>query len=362
MARLLALNLSTRERRLAIAAGVLILVFPLYLAGRQLHGRLRLLDGEIDALEQQVLYSHELTNQADAIDERFNAIAVEHSSGWTQEQIHSRLSLEITRLCAKNVPPRDTPAPPGSPMLVTIRQLPSGTLNDTGEGYREYHMEFRTEPTSIHSLVTFLSRLQESPQALRIDRLDLVRPPESEMVTATVAVTRTVIDDDTVREQRASVAQDPGPSGNLIQNPGFEERDSSGAGVPKWAAEGAEVSQGGRFFTEGSLGLTATLAEGVAEAHIYQKVTLEAGQCYDLTFDLAAEGDVTVGLLDEMTGALLDKPVQVVSDGGFHRYHLRFTAPDASGNPVAVRVPFVAMSGDGARMFLDNVSLSKGGS
>ncbi|MBN2309534.1 MAG: hypothetical protein JXR94_11215 [Candidatus Hydrogenedentes bacterium] len=357
-------RISPRERRLATGAASVILIGLVYLLALQAFARLDALDLEIEGLQQDLLYAARLAEQAEGVDAVFDAIAAEHSSQWSQEEIHDRLRREISRLAAKNAPPQGEVAPQGSPMLVDIRSLPSGLLDEGGEGYRQYHIEFRTEPAPIQNLAVFLERLQESPQALRIDRVDLKRPPQAGLFTATIAVTRTVIDDaapggGAPGPAPAPAQMDaPAPAANRARNPSFEQWDGDEAGFPEWQSEGLVLTQGTTHASDGAACLAAHARQpgGI----LFQLHELEAGATYDLYADILATGRAQLSATLDESGAPLESPVELDADGARYRYHVRFTVPGAPGTRVLLRAPCIVLEGDGKSLFLDNVVLMAG--
>ena len=264
-------KISPRERRLAIATASVIVLSAVWFVSLKALSSLDLLDGTIGAIRQELAYQEELARQADTVDRAFNGIATEHSSRWTQEEIHDRLRLEITRLAAENVPPPGAPVPAGSPTLVKFKSLPSGVLYPGGKGYRQYHIELQTQPTSIKKLTTFLERLQESKQALRVDRLEIRRPPEANQVTADIGVTRTVIDADLADQvsPAGDAAGSPPAGANLVRNPSFEAWDEDSATFRHWGADRLDIGRGTMGASDGALCLTGrALAAGAA---VYQR-------------------------------------------------------------------------------------------
>lgn len=345
-------SISVREQRLTLGVLGAILAALALLLTRAALDRLDTLDATAASLEQQLFHLDQLAKQAEDVETAFTDIAAEHSSEWTQEEIYDRLRREITRLATKDVPPRGEAARPNAAKLVDIRTLPSGNL-EQGTGYRQYHIRFKTEPAPIRNLVLFLARLQESPQALRIDRVEMVRPAEATVVTATIDVTRTVIDDEPGEEEPAPAAPEP----VLLANPSFEEFDAAGKSFPGWEAGGLDLAASALNVTDGETALMGVAK--AAGASVYQRQELAAGVTYDLWVDMAATGPCTLAAWDEAADAALSAPAEDPGDSGVRRYHVRFTAPEHESGRVTLRVPCIVVKEEGAKVFVDNVRFNR---
>jgi len=151
-------HLSERERWLAIAtAGVIGLALAL-LVGMRVIAYLRDLDRTVARLEQDIENYAEQDARGVSVGRAYAGVAAQHSSAWTEAEIHNRLRQEIYRLALE-----DPDGPPDSPnKLVEIPTLRQGALRDTGHGYREYQLSIKIPQTDIYSLVLFLIRLQAS--------------------------------------------------------------------------------------------------------------------------------------------------------------------------------------------------------
>ncbi len=353
-------RLSQRERRLALVTGLLVIAFLAFFAVAMALDQVDTLDVTAASLESELVHLTQLSRQADKVERAFNIIAEQHSSEWTQEEIHDRLRREITRLAAKNAPPPGHTVEPGSPALVGIPALPSGALDARGEGYRQYHSKFKTGPASIQDIVVFLARLQESPQALRLDEVELFRrSPELAQVVATVGVTRTVIGDEVASARPGTRQAAPPPvQENLIKNAGFEEWDSAGSRFSEWESEQIQLASKPEHATEGAVCLSARAS--APQAMVYQKVNLVAGEPYDLYLDVMATGGARLAVVDDMLASMLFDPVELKADGKAYQYHIRFTAPGNPGAGVTLRVPCVVLEGEGDTLSLDNVRLAQG--
>ncbi len=188
--------MSPRERRLAAITTVIVGIMLAYIGVSRTVGHIKNLDTTI-ALRQGELRADTVRAATyDRVVQTFSAVAEEHSSQLDEAKIRDRLLAEILRLSMAKIPPASSAATSYTgPKLVNIPSFPEGELEDLGDGYREYRIQLRTDPTRIDNIATFLQRIEESEQLLRVDSLELRRPnPEETSVTANILVTRTLID------------------------------------------------------------------------------------------------------------------------------------------------------------------------
>lgn len=346
-------KLSRRERRLAAAAVLAIAGVLAYGTASRLLGRLRELDDTIDRLEAELYQYTVQAARLEEVDRAYAAVAEQHSSEWTQAEIHDRLRTELLRLSLLTLPPPGAlPAAFSGEHLVEIPLWPAGALDDRGEGYREYHIRIVTKPTSIANIAVFLQRLHESGQILRVDRMELVRPnPDAADVAVTMTVTRTIIGDAPV-SSRTRESEEPE---NLARNAGFEEWDDVLNTFPEWGVENLHVTQAGNGVGEGSWGLQAAAGEGVGV--VYQIQRLRSGATYDLEAEIAAVGAVRLDVLVDETSNAMEGSIPLEGDGLLRRYRVRFTAPAGAADTVFVRAPVIALDEADAQVFMDSVRL-----
>lgn len=347
---------SARERRLFVLTAAALLAALSFIAVLRALDRIDLLDANVAALEQRLRAYTEQMVVADKVYHAFQRIALQHSSQWTQEEIHDRLRVEIARLSMREAPPAGSPLPASSgAALVEIRQMPIGTLEDSDAGYRSYQIDFRTEPTSIQNLTTFIQRLQQSPQALRIDSLDIIRDPLSAQVTARLRVTRTIIDDADAPVPAVVMEEPAVRPVNIARNPGFEVWDANTSRFPDWEFEGLAAAKQIDGATEGYACLHARTNGPIGQ--IYQLQDLRPGTNYDLYLDACLSGQGIVRIAEGESGTPLPGEQSLRTDGKPYRYHLRFTAPEGTRASVALRAPLIVLQGEGAVLQLDNIVL-----
>lgn len=351
-------NLSASERRLAVVTAVLLAAFAVFLVVNRCLDALETLDATIESQELALVQFTEQAALAAPVERAFQAMATQHSSKWTQQEIHDRLAFEIRRLTLRQVPPEGAPLPPARPgdSLVEIRAMPAGALDDSGNGYRSYQINFRTEPTSIQNIATFLQRLQQSTQALRVDFLELTRQPLSTDITAEFHVTRTVIDDAGASDA-VTAAVEAAPAGNVTRNGGFEMWDAAQQQPADWNANGVAMSPETIEKTEGATALKATAS--AAGATVYQVQQLRAGATYEMRFDAASTGTVRIDVIDEATGDPMEGSSSLGTEPGMFAYRFRFTVPGSEAVPIPMRAPNFTFETVGASLIIDNVTIEE---
>ncbi|MBX7256366.1 MAG: hypothetical protein K1Y02_08380 [Candidatus Hydrogenedentes bacterium] len=348
-------KLSPSERRLAVLAAVLLAGAVLVVGTIRAIDSIAAMDETIADLQQDLLYYKQQTVQAEAVDKAYQAIATQHSSQWTQEEIHDRLWREIRRLTQKNLPKPGEEAPPmqANNLLVDIRNMEKGTLDNSGEGYRKYTVAFRTEDAPIQNLAQFLERLQQSDQALRVDSLEISRQPATTAVGAKFTVTRTIIGDATTSPP---VVEAPAPVSkvNLVRNPSFENWDSQTSMPTDWTADGCTMIQSQQYMTEGQSSVRVTAEKDGAS--LYQIQNLVAGNTYELSLDLQAQAPATITVANN-DGAPLGKGETAKADSGVYTYRFFITVPGEPGATVPIRAPFIVLEAKTSVVTVDNVSL-----
>ncbi|GMW02731.1 MAG: hypothetical protein AMXMBFR84_38670 [Candidatus Hydrogenedentota bacterium] len=343
-------KLSDREQRLAmVTAGVLVSA-----AGALIVLRCLSVIGELDETilqkQQDLLFYSEQALLSEVVDRQYNAMAEQHSSVWTEEEIHDRLRREIARLAMRDLSPTasETQPAPGS-QLVEIRQMPRGIMDTSGLGYRAYQVSFRTEPTDLRNLVEFLQRLMQSSQAFRIDNLVLTRQPLEKLVTAQITVTRTIIDS----KSDATTAPEVNEVENLAVNGGFESWDDVAAQFPSWNAPACEATRDKSTYSEGSQ--AAHFKALSAGAAIYQIVEAPPDVSLTIDVDAAVTGTARLELQDAFTLKAFEGGMPMKNDGKLYRYRLRFNVP--AGNGVSLAVPVIVIEQAGTAVTLDRVNV-----
>ena len=342
-------GLSPREKFLFLITGAAVAGGLALLIATQAIRRIDDLNSRISGLEQELLNLTEQDRRTASVEDAFREVATEHSSRWTEQEIHDRLREEIYRLALTNPPPEGEAAQgeiAHSDFMVQIPTLREGVLYDSGEGYREYQISFRLSPTSPANLLKFLARIQTSRQSLRIDGAEVSRDPSGTDVNAAIDITRTVVDN-------GPEGETAGPEMvSLLANGGFE----TGIGEP-WVAPGCTVEGSETFVTEGNLGLVAIAETGAGT--LYQPVALDSGQFYRLEADIAATGAARLSVVDEKDPAAIQGGQDIAPDGTTNRYTLLFSPAGKPGESRSVLVPHITLSSAGATVNLDNVRLTQ---
>jgi hypothetical protein len=342
-------RLSVREQRLANAVGLLLAAYLCLRIVRGALGQIDELDARIDRLQADIVnFSHQITRKQ-SVEEEYGKVAAQHSSEWTQAEIHDRLRQEIYRLAERQPPPLNEQGVPvttttNSGKLVEIPAIGQGILIEGEDGFREYRLSFRIPNAELRDMVDFLDRLQMSPQSLRIDGLDLLRDPMGKTVGATLNITRIVAAgvssasaSGATGEERALTAQDL----NVTQ----WDCDQCATRVER-AAEGAA-----------SPALSAHSAEGGGA--LYMARALPAGAVYELEMDLRARGDVWLQVQPEEGGDENATVVPVSSTGETYRYRCRYTVPGKAGLRTRLRVPLIELETAGSAVWLEHFAMDR---
>lgn len=342
-------RLNARERTLALAVGALAVAMIALMAYRGAVSRLEAMDRAIDRLHQDIVNYHYQMARRQSVEAQYERVAAQHSSQWTEAEIHDRLRAEIYRLAQKVPPPLGEDGIPvrttsEEGRLVEIPSLQQGVLLDGGEGYREYRISLRLPQTELMPLVAFLQRLQESPQALRIDSLEISREPLRPVTAARIDITRTVAD--AAPEDTAGGGGKPGP-----------DSDWDRLGLADWKAEGALIRRQKESAQDSVPYMTvqANTERGVA----YRTIPVAAGASYDLYLDLRCAGRVSLGISGDTGESLLESPVSVEPGEALNRYHIQFTAPKNASREIQMRVPALLLEGTDAEAIVHRMVLRK---
>jgi len=324
--------LAPRERRLALLTAATVVLFLLTTVWRAAVNRLNELDTRADALADTLLnYRQQIARRA-AVESAYAKIAAQHSSQWSEAEIHDRLRQEIYRL-ARKVPqdldetgkPLNVPNEMGN--LVEIPSLGKGEMTEGGRGYRQYLLNLRIPQTNMNDLVSFLERLQSSPQSLRIDRLEISRNPDNPVVSAVIDITRTVADGYTPPPELADFLK--GGSGGQTEG---QAKVSPKGRIPL-NPEDWTVKQCTAVREEDSGGWPYLRIRAVGDGAVAELPRrLPAETPLEMIVEAGVTGNVTLGVGDT-DGKTYPTP-EPMRPGGTHRYTVRFR-PSGSGERVA---------------------------
>ena len=325
-------HLNVRERRLAQVVALLVLLFMGYNLVQNSLVRLNELDARIDNYQQDLVNYRQQIALRQRVEQRYSRIAAQHSSAWSESEIQDRLRQEIYRL-AMRTPPGLTPD--GYPerssddrdTLVLVPTLGQGTLQEGGQGYREFMIAFRVPRAEFANMVTFLERLQTSPQSLRIDDLEINRSPLTTEVQSMIQITRTIVDG------TDTLSADVPETLPLA-------RWEDGLNPEDWQCDGCELTGG----SDGEQVLLAS-TNGSDSGALYTTYPLEGGRSYRILLDALSAGNVSLAAAWGETGRPAGNPVQLQNDGMRYTYELTFTAPYEAEAAGEVRIPVMHLAG-----------------
>ncbi len=343
-------KISPREQRLAVIMAVLALLLAVAAMGRSAYEHLIALDNQILQLQDNILTFHREMALKQSVEAQYMKVAAQHSSRWTEAEIHDRLRAEIYRLAQVDPPPLDENGTPvrttsDSGSLVEIPTLQPGTLNDSGEAYREYQINVNVSSAPLDALLTFLERLQASPQSLRLDIIDIAREPLANVGAARIELTRTVVNgtDEPIKVPQGS------------QLPPRQEREN--IRLKEWRCEGAALEE--------LPGDNPAVPRGIMMAAdqpgdaIFFKDVFVAGTSYDLFLEAAVSGAATIGIEDVLAKKMLPGAESAKGDGNAYRYHIEFTVPEGTSPTVELRAPVIVAGAPDTKAAVFSLRLKK---
>lgn len=346
-------QLEPRERLLFVVTAGVVVAVAIGLFATRMVSTLDRLDTRARQLEDQLISLHEQEIRSEGIRKAYAEVQEQHSSAWTGEEIHDRLRREIDRLALRTPYPEGGSPPSGGAReedyLVFVPRMTQGALSEE-ENYREYKITLRANPTSLDAIVTFLTRLQQSNQALWIDRLNLTRSPEDTKIACEIVVNRAVL----AGTQRLDASVSDEPLLGRLRNPSFEYWRLNEKRFPAWEGDGVLMSDTDRWVTDGRRGLEASVTKD--GARIFQTVDVVAGREYELSVDVAttSPGRLTVEL---EAGGVAATGQELVPDGNMYRYRLTFRVPGAGAETVRMRIPVIISETSGGVVRMDRANL-----
>jgi len=329
-------RLSSRERTLVLAVSLLVPLFVVMLVARGAVLKVHDLDARIDGLQRQIVDYHFQIAQKQLVEAEYEKVATQHSSEWDEQTISDRMRAEIRRLARKFPPPLDDTGMPVTTEnehgdLVEFPGLGEGTLS-TGEGYREYTLRLSLNQDDLNDVIHYVERIQNSPQSLRIDDLELYRPPMTTLASVNLAITRTVVDRDT---SNAAVVTDAQPV----------------ADTGAWVADGCRLE-----------GTNPERVRAVAErdrANVYRLVSLPAGGIYEMQLDVTTKTSSWMAVANPEGTRRLKGAFSFVDDGAKRRYRAQFMVPGKRGASTELRLPMVTVASQDGEVRLSGFKLSK---
>src|SRR5690606_30650139 len=126
-------GLNRREQTLAGLIGAMMALMVVWSIVSGAAARLDRLASEVDRLQEQVVNSKRQILKRQSVEERYAAVAAQHSSTWDQYEVYERLRQEIFRLAQKVPPALNEDGVPeratsGTGDLVRIPELRQGTM------------------------------------------------------------------------------------------------------------------------------------------------------------------------------------------------------------------------------------------
>jgi hypothetical protein len=339
-------RMSVREQRLASIVGIVVVLSICVTTVRSGWEHIKDLDDTIGNLQQDLINYHGQIAKKKSIEAQYDKVAKQHSSQWTEAEIHDRLRGEIYRLAQKTppklneegVPVRTTTA---EGTIVNIPSLQPGSLDTTAGGYRQYHISFFAPYETLEQILIFLERLMASPQSLRIDVLDLVRGELAQSGSAKIDITRTVV---------AGAPTD----GKDQQE---EKTEKQAVSPPAWKCDGGTIEEIAGDTPGKPIGFKGKAAQ--AEARFYLSQTVTCGETYDLTADLMSAGKCRIAISGESGENEFAGSEALQDDGQLFRYRIQFTVPGENGSKVTLCVPSIVLESAEASAAVYNLLLKK---
>lgn len=336
--------LSPREKRLASAVGALVALFVVFSIVRTALGTLASMDAQINRLQQTILNVENQIRHRESIEAQYARVASQHSSAWSEAEILDRLRAEIYRLAQKEPPALNADGVPEevtskSGELVTIPTIQQGNLSEGEQGYREYMLSFSVPPAPLENMLNFVDRLQNSPQSLRVDAIELVRDPLGDEVSANLTITRTIV---------AGVAEGGKVNGEKEAAPAGEAPKGQRLVAADWKCDDCTVTPVPAEGEASELVITATAPGAVA----YLERAMPPAQ-YEMVIDAAASGPATLGIADD--GQPLEGAQEMAGSGRPARYTVQFMP--RSSERVPLRVPVFTLAEKDATVRLSRLAV-----
>ena len=331
-------KLSSRERRLALIVLALAGMITCLMVVRRVHERILELDDSIMMLEDSLVESQYQVTRREAVEEEYRGVASQHSSAWSGAEILDRLRNEIYRL-AHNIPsPLNAngvadQVENGSGLLVNLPELGEGVLNSNDKGFREYQISLKVSNVPITSFISYLERLQASPQSLRIDGLNMKRNVLDDRVTASIDLTRIIVD--RVEATWTYFGQD----------------------VANWVNKGCQLENAVEPVAGGKV---VHVKPAGPKGAAYVSVELDAGEVYELDVKATTKGKVSLRIFDEGTNSLLEGQAVLEPSSQLYDYRIRFTLPGDQGSKTSVRLPIVSLEAPDSEAYVSLLAYRKG--
>jgi len=307
-------------------------------------GYINELENTLDRLQEDLInYTHQLALKQ-SVESEYAQVARQHSSKWTEAEIHDRLRQELYRLAQKYPPELNEEGIPIKTLtdtgaLVEIPSLQQGILRTTDKNYREYTINVKLPPSTFSSMIQFLQRLQSSPQSLRVDNIDLRRHPLEEKVSADMDITRIIT------------------AGMPIEGSEYSSMINLSLDPVDWnCVDGVLQVQ-----EDAQKKVNCLIAEATRDTMELSYVrSFSPGEKWNLEIEIGtkANGYIQVSSPDNIR---FDGKEALKNDGTIYRYKLSMSLPDSKQGRLRVRIPHLVIQGNGSKIYIYNGKLMKVG-
>ncbi len=307
-------------------------------------GYIQELENTIDRLQQDLInYTHQLTLKQ-SVETEYAQVARQHSSKWTEAEIHDRLRQELYRLAQKYPPELNEEGIPiktltSTGALVEIPSLQQGVLRTTDKNYREYTLNVKLPPTDFNSMIMFLQRLQSSPQSLRIDNIDLRRHPLEEKVSADMDITRIIT---------AGMPME-GPQSSTVINISLDPVD--------WNCTGGTISVQKNPQKSDSFIVAESNTDTMNLSFVR---SFRPGEKWILEIDLATKAEAYL-ILSSPDDVIFEGREPLKNDENIYRYKISMNLPNSKQERLRVRIPHIVVRGNGNKIYIYNGKLMRVG-
>ncbi len=335
---------SQREQRLLLAVVVVCLLFALNMTYRSTMGYINELENTLDRLQEDLVnYTHQIALRQN-VEAEYAKVARQHSSKWTEAEIHDRLRQELYRLAQKYPPelneegiPIRTVTTAGT--LVEIPSLQQGILRTTDKNYREYTLNVKLPLTDFASIIMFLQRLQSSPQSLRIDNIDIRRHPLEEKVSVDMDITRIIT---------AGMPGD-GVQSSTVMEISFDPVD--------WLCTGGTLTAQKDPQRPNNILVAESTEDTMNLAYVR---SFRPGEKWILEIDISAGAEAYL-MLSSPDNITFEGKETLKNDGKTYRYTVSMTLPEVKQERLRVRVPHIVVQGKGNKVYIYSGRVMKAG-
>lgn len=327
-------RLSGREQTLLIGVIICMVAFSINLVYRSATNYIRDLDNTINRLQEDLInYNHQLALKQ-VVDAEYAQVAQQHSSKWTEAEIHDRLRQELYRLAQKYPPELDEEGIPirtvtATGSLVEIPSLQQGVLRNVDQNYREYTINLRIPSANFDAIISFMQRLLSSPQSLRIDNLDLRRSPFDEKINAEMDITRIIT---------AGITNTQSISNSSAIELSLDPID--------WVYTGGTLTKA----TDSATQKNYIIAESnTSKMDISYVRAYKPGEKWTLEIDISTTAPATI-FASSPDGIEFEGVERLKKAESIYRYQVNVEIPKTKMDRVRVRLPHIQIEGEGQKL------------